>query len=62
VGGTRCEPADAIRIGLAVAGGLALLLLGALASHRRAGDTIKETTPALAAIATVYLAVAALHA
>jgi hypothetical protein len=43
---------------------MALLLLGALASHRRAADTIKETTPALVAliIATVYLAVAALHA
>jgi hypothetical protein len=62
VGGTHCEPADAIRIGLAVAGGLALLLLGALASHPRAGDTIKETTPALVALAAVYLAVAALHA
>ena len=45
-----------------MAGGLALLLLGALASHRRAGDTIKETTPALVALAAVYLAVAALRA
>jgi hypothetical protein len=45
-----------------VASGMALLPPGALASHRRAGDTIKETTPALAAIAAVHLAVAALHA
>jgi hypothetical protein len=51
-------------LGLAAASGMALLLIGALASHRRAGDTIKETTPALIAfaIAAAYLAVAALHA
>jgi hypothetical protein len=43
---------------------MAVLLIGALASHRRAGDTVKETTPALVAlaIAAAYLAVAALHA
>ena len=51
-------------LGLAAASGIVLLLIGALASHRRAGDTIKETTPALVvlAIAAVYLAAAALHA
>ena len=51
-------------LGLAAASGMALLLIGALASHRRAGDTIKETTPALVAlaIAAAYLAAAALHA
>lgn len=39
------------------------VFFGALASHRRAGDTIKETRPALVAlaIAAVYRAVAALH-
>ena len=51
-------------IGLAAASGMAVLLLGALASHRRAGDTVKETVPGLVAlaIAAAYLAAAALHA
>jgi hypothetical protein len=51
-------------LGLAAAGGVAVLLLGALASHRRVGDTVKETMPALVAlvIAAAYLAAAALHA
>lgn len=51
-------------LGLAAASGMAVLLLGALASHRRTGDTVKETMPALVAlaIAAAYLAVAALHA
>jgi hypothetical protein len=51
-------------LGLAAASGMAVLLIGALASHRRAGDTFKETTPALAALAitAAYIAVAAMHA
>ncbi len=51
-------------LGLAAASGMAVLLIGALASHRRARDAVKETTPALVAlgIAAAYLAVAALHA
>jgi hypothetical protein len=49
-------------LGQAAASGMALLLIGALASHRRAGDAIKETTPALLALAIAagYLA-ATLH-
>lgn len=51
-------------LGLAAASGMALLLIGALASHRRAGDAIKEAAPALLAlgVAVLYLAVPALHA
>jgi hypothetical protein len=51
-------------LGLAAASGMAVLLLGALTSHRRSGDTVKETMPALVAlvIAVAYLAVTAMHA
>jgi hypothetical protein len=47
-------------LGLAAAGGMAVLLIGPLASHRRT-DTVKEATPALVAlaIATADIAVAA---
>jgi uncharacterized membrane protein YphA (DoxX/SURF4 family) len=50
-------------LGLAAASGMVLLLIGALVSHQRAGDRIKEAAPALVAfvIAAVYLAVPALH-
>jgi hypothetical protein len=42
---------------------MAVLLLGASASHRRAGNTVEETMPALVALAAAaYLAVAALRA
>jgi len=39
---------------------MAALLTGAVAAHRRAGDTVKETTPALLILAVVvtYLALA----
>jgi len=51
-------------LGLAAASGMALLLIGALASHRRAGDAIMRAAPALVAlvIAAVYLAVPILTA
>jgi hypothetical protein len=47
-------------LGLAAAAGTALLLLGAVITHRRAADGGKETTPALLALAITiaYLAVA----
>jgi uncharacterized membrane protein YphA (DoxX/SURF4 family) len=47
-------------IGLAAAAGMALLLLGALISHRRAADDGKEMAPALLALAitVAYLAIA----
>lgn len=47
-------------IGLAAAIGMALLLLGALITHRRANDGVKEMMPALLALAinVAYLAVA----
>ena len=47
-------------IGLAAAAGMALLLLGALITHRRAGDSAKEMAPALLALAVTiaYLAIA----
>ena len=50
-------------LGLAAASGMVLLLTGALVSHRRAGDRIKEAAPALVAfvIAAGYLAVPVLH-
>src|ERR1700756_571192 len=35
-------------VGLAAAAGMALLLLGAIVPHRRAGDGAKEAAPALA--------------
>jgi hypothetical protein len=47
-------------LGLAAAAGMALLLLGALITHRRAGDSAKEMAPALIALAitVAYLAIA----
>jgi hypothetical protein len=47
-------------LGLVAAAGMALLLIGAVITHRRAGDTGKETAPALAALALTiaYLAIA----
>jgi hypothetical protein len=46
--------------GLLAAAGMILLLLGALVTHRRARDSIREALPALVALAitTAYLAVA----
>lgn len=59
IAGLRWRP-----LGLAAASGMVLLLIGAQASHRRAGDSFKETTPALVAllIAAAYLAIAVPHA
>jgi hypothetical protein len=51
-----------MRSGLAWLWPAAWRCFGVLASRRRAGDTIKETTPALVSLAAVYHAVAALHA
>jgi ABC-type transport system involved in cytochrome c biogenesis permease subunit len=47
-------------LGLAAAAGMALLLIGAVITHRRAGDSGKEAAPALAALALTiaYLAIA----
>ena len=47
-------------LGVAAAAGLALLLIGALISHRRAADSGKEMAPALVALALTiaYLAIA----
>ena len=47
-------------LGLAAAAGMALLLLGALITHRRARDSAKEMAPALVALAitVAYLAIA----
>jgi hypothetical protein len=47
-------------LGLAAAIGMILLLIGALLTHRRAGDAVKETTPAVVALIFTagYLAVA----
>ena len=47
-------------LGLVAAAGMALLLLGALISHRRAADSAKEMAPALLALAITiaYLAIA----
>ena len=47
-------------LGLAAAAGMALLLLGAIVTHRRASDSAKEAAPALAALALTiaYLAIA----
>ena len=47
-------------IGVAAGAGMAVLLLGALVSHRRAGDSPKEATPAVVAlgVTAAYLAVA----
>ena len=38
-------------LGLAAAAGMALLLIGAIITHRRAADSAKEAAPALAALA-----------
>jgi uncharacterized membrane protein YphA (DoxX/SURF4 family) len=47
-------------LGIAAASGMAMLLVGALVAHRRAGDRPKEATPAFAALGltALYLAVA----
>ena len=47
-------------LGLAAAAGMALLLIGALVTHRRAADGAKEMAPALVALAITlaYLAIA----
>jgi DoxX-like family len=47
-------------IGVASVSGMCLLLVGALATHRRSGDRLQEATPALVALAAglAYLAVA----
>ena len=47
-------------LGIAAAAGMAVLLVGALVAHRRAGDRPKEATPAFATLGltAVYLAVA----
>jgi hypothetical protein len=47
-------------LGMAAAAGMAILLLGALLTHRRAGDSAKEMTTALVAFAITiaYLAIA----
>jgi hypothetical protein len=46
-------------LGLAAATAMALLLIGALITHQRAGDTAKEITPALITLVVTagYLAV-----
>jgi hypothetical protein len=50
-------------IGVAAAIGMILLLLGALLTHRRAGDPVKEAVPALLllAVTIAYLAIALTH-
>lgn len=47
-------------LGVAAAAGMVLLLTGALLAHRKAGDALKETAPALLALAITiaYLATA----
>lgn len=47
-------------LGLAAAAGMALLLLGAIITHRNAADNVKEMAPALLALllALAYLAIA----
>jgi len=47
-------------IGVAAASGMAVLLVGAVSVHRRAGDSLQEAAPALLAlgISLAYLAVA----
>jgi len=44
-------------LGLAAAAGMAVLLIGAVITHRRAADNGKQTAPALLALALAYLAV-----
>src|ERR1700729_31063 len=47
-------------LGLAAAAGMALLLLGAIITHRKAADSAKEMTPALLALllTLAYLTIA----
>jgi len=47
-------------LGLAAAAGMAALLIGALITHRRAGDSVKEAAAALVALVIViaYLVIA----
>ena len=47
-------------LGLAAAAGMTLLLIGAVITHRRAGDSAKEAAPALSALTLTiaYLAIA----
>ena len=47
-------------IGVAAAAGMCLLLLGAVMTHRKAADSVKEMAPALLALAITlaYLAIA----
>src|SRR5215467_10373161 len=47
-------------VGVAAAAGMGLLLLGALITHRRARDAVREEAPALVALAVTlgYLAIA----
>ncbi len=47
-------------LGVAAASGMALLLLGALTVHRRAGDSLSEAAPAVVAlgVSLAYLAAA----
>jgi uncharacterized membrane protein YphA (DoxX/SURF4 family) len=40
--------------GLAAAAGMTLLLIGALAAHRRAHDSLSDAVPALAALAIAF--------
>ncbi len=42
----------------AAAAGMAALLIGALAAHRRAGDSGKDTAPALVTVAYLVIALA----
>jgi hypothetical protein len=47
-------------LGLAAAAGMALLLIGAIITHRKAADSVKEIAPALLALllTLAYLAIA----
>ena len=47
-------------LGVAAAAGMALLLVSAMITHRRAADSVKDTAPALAALALTiaYLVIA----
>lgn len=41
-------------IGIAAASGMAVLLVGALTTHRRSGDRLQEAAPALVALAASF--------
>jgi uncharacterized membrane protein YphA (DoxX/SURF4 family) len=47
-------------LGVAAAAGMAVLLVGAIITHRKAADSVKDTAPALAALVLTlaYLALA----